>query len=94
MNGEFIMIKNELFWELVETVIETTERKLDQKLEVKKTWLTPKQAMASLNVGKTTLYKLRISGKIRYTKSESSNKILYCSTSIEDYNSQNAVDSF
>ena len=94
MNGEVIIIKNELFWELVDAVIETTERKLQKKLAPKKPWLTPKEAMVALNIGKTSLYKLRISGKIRYTKSEGSNKILYCATSIENYNTTNAIDTF
>lgn len=94
MNGEFIIIKNELFWELVDTVIQTTEKTLEKKLTTQKSWLTPKEAMTSLNIGKTTLYKLRVSGKIRYTKSKDSNKILYCNASIESYKLKHSIDSF
>ncbi len=56
-------------------------------------WLTPEQAMARLNIGKTSLYHLRITGAIRYSQMNRKT-ILYDSVSIDEYLSTHTKNTF
>ncbi len=58
-----------------------------------KKWLTPHETEKLLNIKRVSLYKLRVTGKIRYTQPQK-HVILYDADSINCYLEENAKDTF
>lgn len=87
-----ILIDDEAFIELLERVVAHVENKFHNPN--KKNWLTPEEAMKSLNISsKTTLQRYRDEGKIRFAQ-PSRKIILYDPKSIDDFLNRHANETF
>jgi excisionase family DNA binding protein len=87
---EVICVEEPAFYALIEKVV--AHLNLAHGIE-KKEWITPEEAMALLNLGKTTMQSLRDNGEIRYTQPQRNN-ILYSRTSIMEYLERHAKNTF
>ncbi len=88
---EVICLENEAFYTLIESVIERVKKSLTCE---KKDWISRDEAMIMLHIkSKTTLQKLRDTGKIRFSQLEKK-IILYDVRSINDYLELNAKKTF
>ncbi|MEO0403251.1 MAG: DNA-binding protein [Bacteroidota bacterium] len=77
---EVITIETAAFWRLIQEAIQRC-----QAPEEKEPWVSEQEAKELLNIkSKTTLYKLRINGSIKYSEVTSRN-FLYCRKSILDF---------
>lgn len=88
---EVLCMENEIFYSLVEKVVERIAEKQNIDDDI---WLTTEKAMQRLKItSKTTLQKFREEGKIRY--SQVTNKhILYDKTSIDAYLDSKSKNTF
>lgn len=85
---EVIVIETEAFYALLHEVVQRL------KPEDKDKWIQEPEAMELLGIkSKTTLWKLRSEGRIRYSQ-PSKKVILYDRNSIEDYLEDNAYETF
>lgn len=85
---QIIQINSVAFYTLAKQIFE----KLLAERKEKKTWLTSIETMSILNIKKTTLGKLRMSGSLSYSKF--GRKILYSSESVEQYLRENTLEKF
>ncbi|MEO8174939.1 MAG: helix-turn-helix domain-containing protein [Sediminibacterium sp.] len=85
-----IMIDEDSLIDLVARVIEHFNSRQQQS---NRKWLTPKETEKLLNIKRVSLYKLRVSGKIRYSQPQK-HVILYDAESIESYLEENAKETF
>ena len=85
-----ICMEEPAFYELVETVVQ----RLKGNDTAHKSWLNTDEAMELLNIkSKTTLQKLRDTGKIRFSQ-PNKKIIVYERTSIESYLEEHAQNTF
>jgi hypothetical protein len=85
---EVIVIETEAFYQLLAEVV----RRL--KPDEKDKWIAETEAMQLLGIkSKTTLWKLRSEGRIRYSQ-PSKKVILYDRASIDEYLEDNAYETF
>ena len=84
-------MENEIFYSLVEKVVERIKEKQDIEKNI---WLTTEEAMQKLKItSKTTLQKIRDEGNIRY--SQVTNKLyLYDANAIDEYLNSKAKNTF
>ncbi|OOQ62185.1 DNA-binding protein [Mucilaginibacter pedocola] len=88
---EVICLEEPAFYQLIEKVVARIQ---DEKYIKEELWLTGEQAMKKLGISsKTTLFKIRDSGQIRFVYA-SPRVILYETASINEYLSNNAKDTF
>jgi hypothetical protein len=65
MNKEFIIIDSEAYYKLLQETIEYVKHHTKPQESY---WMTPEQVKALLNIGTSTLQKLRNNGQIVYTQ--------------------------
>lgn len=88
---EVICLQEEAFYSLVEEVVNRLKEKHDIKNDK---WVSPERAMEVLNIkSKTTLQKLRDTGKITYSQPQKK-IILYDYDSILEYIDSNSQKRF
>jgi len=84
---EFIVIESDALFQLAEILKEHIESKITPPQPI---WVSPDETLKLLNIGISTLQKLRHEGKIVYSKI-SSKTILYEYQSILDFLEENKV---
>lgn len=88
MNQEnFIILKEDNYQQVLDKTLEYLEGKINPSHP---RWVTPDEAMKMLNIGVSTLQKLRNEGKIVYSKISNKN-IMYDYQSILDFLEENKV---
>lgn len=88
---EVICLETEAFYALVDEVYERMLEKENAKNANK--WMTKEEAIAFLNIGKTTLQNLRNEGLIKFSQ-PNKKTILYDRQSLDEYLENNAKNTF
>lgn len=83
----FIILKEDNYQRVLDKTLEYLEEKISPSHP---RWVTPDQAMKMLNIGVSTLQKLRNEGKVVYSKISNKN-IMYEYQSILDFLEENKV---
>ncbi len=87
---EVICIEEKAFYQLMETVI----RFVREQVTEKEKWITPEETMRLLGItSKTTLWKYRTTGRIRYSQPDK-RVIMYDRTSIDAFFEKHAMEPF
>jgi hypothetical protein len=88
---DVVCLEERAFYALFDKVVEHIEKKFDQQPHK---WIDGEEAMSLLNISsKTTLQKLRDTGKIRFSQPQP-RIILYDRNSIDEYLENHAQDTF
>lgn len=86
-----IIFESDAYYKLLNEILSRLEERKDLPEDK---WISSEEAMHKLRIkSKTTLYKLRSEGKIRYSQPEKK-LILYDSVSIDEYLESSAKDTF
>lgn len=88
---EVVCLEEKAFFALFDKVVEHLEKKYEKQPHK---WIDGEEAMSFLNISsKTTLQKLRDTGKIRFSQPQP-RIILYDRSSIDEYLESHAQDTF
>lgn len=88
----FITLEESEFMALVEQVVKRLGGASNGQPALAK-WLSKEEAMKHLNIGKTTLQKLRNEGQIRFSQPQKK-VIVYDRDSLDEYLEKNASNTF